>query len=147
MPTNPPPPPPVRENVLGETPTALLPGYTPIPTYAPPLYIPRPEDIHPGPTEVVTPWPTPIRIDRSRLPWRAFFPYVHYDWAYTYPFLRRPVYPQAVAPKSGRAQRVLRILHSLWRLLPSFLCLGLALFLGMIEAILITLSRKRRTRR
>ncbi len=148
-PTNPlPPPPSTGQGQMGPTPTPLLQAYTPIPTYAPPLYIPQPNEVRPGPTEVVTPWPTPASLDRKDQPWRTYVPYVHYDWAYTYPFLRSRFRPTpAPQPRRDPLRRLTSTLSILLRILPSFVCLGFAFFLAAVEALALILNSRRHERR
>ena len=135
IPPSPPPPP---------RPQATVPpwGYTPIPTYAPPLELLPPDKVHPGPTVVVTPWPTPYRVDRDRLTVRMYLPYIHYDWAYTYPFLRPPRWRAREAAVVSQP-RIPAWAHHLWRILPSFLCLAVAFFLVLLQGLLILISRRR----
>ena len=122
-------PPPVAGTPVGED---LLPGYTPIPSYVPPLEILPTEQWHPGPTEVATPWPTPV--DRTRLVRRMYVPYIHFDWGFVYPFLRRPWTPP---PEPSRvyiwAQRIDRVLLFLWRNVTGFFFLVVALVLYLLR--------------
>ncbi len=125
-----PPPQPV-EPVPQATPTAdLLNAYTPIPTYAPPLYIPQPEEIQPGPTEVAT----PVWVAQ----WRGWLPSM------------KRVYVDAtnLSGLTSRryiwAQRVDRALTLLWRWVPSLFCLALAFVLFLLRLIVAYTQHTRR---
>ncbi len=123
-------------------PVLLLPDFTPIPTYAPPLYIPPTQEWRVAPTEVATPWPVAPSIDRSVLSHRAFVPYVRLDWAYLYPFLQVVTPPTPEPPMLYVwAQQVDALLLALWHIVPSFLCLFVAILLSVV---LLAIQRRRR---
>ncbi len=137
IPPSPPPPPQPEVPVVTWV-------YTPIPTYAPPL-IPLPANkVRSGPTEVVTPWPTPISISRTHLPWKAYLPYIHYDWAYMYPFLQPSRWAWTSSPPAVTHPRWWeRWLRFAARVLPSFFCLGGAFLLLLLEGVFILAAQRR----
>ncbi len=143
-----PPPPTVVPTPVPPTPTPgvlLLPEFTPIPTYAPPLEIPPTWEWRPGPTEVATPWPTAAAIDRAQLLRRTYFPYIHFDWAYLYPFLRvTPLPTPTPSPLYVWANRVDRVLLTVWRYTAGLACLLVAIFLSIVYLRLNSRSRNHR---
>ncbi len=140
VPTVAPPPPEMPPAVPMVTPTGWPGPITPIPSYVPTLYLPSPEEMWWGPTEVATPWPTPVRVDRSRLVWRFFAPYVRFDWGFYYPFLRPRAVPTPAGPPNREVWRPL--LQRLLQVLPGLLCLTGALTLVLLRLLVALVERR-----
>lgn len=117
-------------------------GPTPSPTDAagpgsvPPLYIPPREAAHPGPTEVATPWPTPIPRLSGSIIWHQYLPYTPLDWAALYPFLRsRPIPTPRPSSAYLWARRIERATQALWQIVPGFFCMGVAALLLLLRLL------------